>query len=74
MEWLLTANDASARIIRTIVQGVLASIPGIINYFIPYMPEWTAVVFVPLLMCIISPIMAELGNAIEKTDSIAMTD
>lgn len=68
MEWLLTSNTWNARLTRTIVQGILALVPGIINYYLPYMPEWCAIIAAPVLMCILSPIMAEIGRAIERDD------
>ena len=66
MNNFLTSNAPSMRLLRSIIQGVLALIPGIINFYLPYMPEWVGLVIAPVIMCILSPIMAELGNAIEK--------
>ena len=66
MQWLLTSNDASARILRTVIQGILALIPGIFNFYLPYMPDWCGVVLVPVIMCILSPVMYELGKAIQE--------
>lgn len=66
MNWFLTSNDASARVLRTMVQGVISLIPGVINYFAPFMPEWCGVVLAPILMCFLSPLMAEIGVAIEN--------
>lgn len=68
MEWLLTANTWNARLMRTILQGILALIPGIINYYLPYMPEWCGIVVAPVIMCILSPFMAELGKVIAKDE------
>lgn len=66
MEWFLTSNTAKARLLRTIVQGILALLPEIFNYYLAYMPEWCGIILVPVLMCIISPCMAELGKAIKE--------
>lgn len=66
MEWLLTSNTASARVLRTIIQGLLALIPTIVNVYAEYMPLWATAVMVPVIMCIISPIMAEIGKAIDN--------
>lgn len=77
MEWLLTNNTWNARLMRTIIQGILALVPGIINFYLPYMPEWCGIIVAPVIMCILSPIMAEIGRAIELHDSdktIATTD
>lgn len=71
MEWLLTSNSAGARVLRTIIQGLIGLIPAITNYYAAYMPDWVGVVLVPVIMCILSPIMAEIGRAIEK-DSVSV--
>lgn len=66
MNWFLTSNDPGARVTRTIVQGIIALIPGILNFYLPYMPDWCAIVLVPVIMCILSPVMAEIGKAIDE--------
>lgn len=75
MEWFLNSNMPQARILRTIVSGILSLIPGIMNYYLPYMPEWCGIIAAPVIMCILSPIMAELGKAIARDEkTIASTD
>lgn len=66
MEWLLTSNSANARVLRTVIQGIIAVIPSILNYYAPFMPDWFSVILVPAIMCILSPVMAELGAAIKE--------
>ena len=66
MEWLLTSNTTYARLARTIASGILSLVPGIINYYLPYMPEWVGIVLAPVLMCVLSPCMAELGKAVAR--------
>ena len=66
LDRFLTANTTGMRVWRTIIQGIIALIPGILNYYLPYMPEWCGIVLVPIIMAILSPIMAEIGKAIEK--------
>lgn len=66
MEWLLTSNEASARVLRTIIQGLIALIPSICNYYAPFMPDWFGVILVPVIMCILSPLMAEIGSAMQE--------
>lgn len=66
MEWLLTSNKASARVLRTIIQGLIALIPSICNYYAPFMPDWFGVILVPVIMCILSPVMAEIGSAMQE--------
>lgn len=73
METLLTSNTWNARLMRTMAQGILALVPGILNYYLPYMPEWCGIVAVPVIMCILSPIMAELGKAIAKDEATDAT-
>lgn len=69
MEWLLASNSASARVLRTIIQGVIGLMPALFNYYSQFMPEWFGVVLVPIIMCILSPIMAEIGSVVkDKSD------
>lgn len=74
MEWFLTSNSASARVARTIAQGILALVPGVINFYLPYMPEWVGIIAAPIIMAILAPIMAELGKAVANDSTVAMTD
>ena len=66
----LTSNDACYRLLRTIVQGVLgvliANIDVIIGTFC-FDPAVKAVI-VALCMCVLSPIMAEIGKNISTNE------
>lgn len=74
MERFLTSNTTSAKLARTIVQGLIALVPEILNFYLPYMPGWCGVVLVPTIMCILSPLMAELGKRIADDASVGATD
>lgn len=64
VEWFLRSNDAMARLCRTILQGILgvllANIDVLFNAWAidpTYKPMLVAIV-----MCVLSPIMKELGG------------
>ena len=62
-EWL-TSNDAKYRLARTIVQGIIGVIIANIDLLLGYVvfdPQARAVI-VALVMAVLSPIMAEMGN------------
>lgn len=64
MNTFLTSNDAKWRLMRTIVQGVIAAIianlPDILGLF--HMEPAIMAVTVPIIMAILSPIMKYLGG------------
>lgn len=64
MNTFLTSNDAKWRLMRTIVQGVIAVIisylPDILGLF--HMSPAAMSIAVPLIMAILSPIMKYLGG------------
>ena len=68
MNEFLTSNDAKWRLARTIVQGVLgvivAQLPQILDLY-HLEPVWSAVI-VALVMAILSPIMAILGDKADQ--------
>ena len=66
MNWLLTSNSANARVLRTIIQGIIGLIPAICNYYADFMPDWFGVILIPVIMCVLSPIMAEIGTSLES--------
>lgn len=67
MEWFLRSNSTGARVLRTIAQGLLAvlisALPEIIGLF--KLDPVVQSAIVAGLMAILSPIMAELGKAVE---------
>lgn len=70
-EWFLTSNSTGARILRTIVQGILgvlvAELPEIVGLF--NLQPWLQATIVALVMAILSPIMAEIGKHIEVVNA-----
>lgn len=64
MNTFLTSNDAKWRLLRTIVQGIIAAVianlPDILGLF--HMAPAVMAVTVPIIMAILSPIMKYLGN------------
>lgn len=68
MEWFFNSNSLNARLLRTIVQGVLGVLVASIDVFMGYTAlsvEMRPIV-AALVMAILSPIMAEIGKKIEK--------
>jgi uncharacterized protein YacL len=73
MDKFLTSNDAKYRLLRTILQGIIgviiAQLPAILgNYQLD--PVWSATI-VALVMAILSPIMAMLGEKDEQAEEDA---
>jgi len=64
MHWLLCENTASARLLRTILQALLAFVvtylPQIVGMW--DMSEWMALALVGFVMCVLSPVMEKLGH------------
>lgn len=72
MKNFLSSNESKYRLLRTIVQGVIAVLIANLDVlfgFFTISPELKAVI-VAVIMAILSPIMAEIGKANneEKTD------
>ena len=64
MDEFLKSNDAKYRLLRTIFQGVIGVVIANLDLLLGYVvfdPQTRAVI-VALVMAILSPIMAELGN------------
>lgn len=70
MNEFLTSNSPKMRLARTILQGVIgvaiAALPQIMGLY-QIDPVWSATI-VALVMAVLSPIMAALGEADEKVD------
>lgn len=70
MEWLLTSNSTGARILRTLVQGLLgvlvAELPEIVGLF--DLDAWVQAIIVAVVMAVLSPIMSELGKHVEAVN------
>lgn len=68
MNEFLTSNSPKMRLARTILQGVIgvaiAALPQIMGLY-QIDPVWSATI-VALVMAVLSPVMAALGEADEK--------
>ena len=66
-EWLLRSNSTGARVLRTVLQGLisvfLSALPELVG-LTTFDPVIQALI-VAALMAILSPIMAELGKTVE---------
>lgn len=71
MEWLLRSNNTWARLLRTLIQGILgvlaAELPNIIGLL--NIPDYIQGIIVAVVMAILSPIMAELGKHVEAVNA-----
>lgn len=70
MEWLLRSNNTWARLLRTLIQGILgvlvAELPNIVGLL--NIPDYIQGIIVAVVMAILSPIMAELGKHVEQVN------
>ena len=62
IKWFFESNDASARVLRTIVQGVLGVLISYLGTIATNAPEVVSLLVIPCVMAILSPIMAEIGK------------
>lgn len=64
-------ESATARLQRTIIQGiigaVIVAVPQVIGFL--SMPEWGTALAVAIVMSILSPVMAAIGNKGEITET-----
>lgn len=70
MNWFFNSNSASARLLRTIIQGILGVLVANIDVFMGYTSlsiEMRSIV-VALVMAILSPIMKEIGKKLQKDE------
>jgi hypothetical protein len=67
MEWFLNSNSTLARILRTLVQGLLgvlvAELPELVGLL--DIDNTLQAIIVAVVMAILSPIMSELGQHVE---------
>ena len=66
--WFFDSNSTGARLVRTIVQGVLGVVVSYLTVIAANAPEIVSLLVIPVVMAILSPIMAEIGNVINKDD------
>ena len=68
IRWFFESNDTGARLLRTIVQGILGVAVSALSYYAASAPEWVAVIVAPLVMAILSPIMGEISKTLGKEE------
>ena len=68
MKWFFESNETSARLLRTIVQACIGVLIGYLTTIAPTMPEPVSLLVIPLVMAVLSPIMAEIGKHKEAED------
>ena len=67
IEWFLRSNDTLARLLRTILQGIIGVLISNIDLLFEAFTISPALkpMIVALVMCVLSPIMKELGGSEE---------
>ena len=60
--WFFESNEASARVLRTIVQGILGVLISYLSTIATGAPEIVSLLIIPCVMAVLSPIMAEIGK------------
>lgn len=76
MKTILNSNEAKFRLARTIIQGIIGVLIANVDFLFDtfhFEPEMKAFI-VALTMAILSPIMAELGNAPEQIQTTFNAD
>lgn len=62
LNWFLADNSAEAKLARTVAQGALGAVASAITYYAAMAPEFVAVAVCPVVMAVLSPVMAYLGE------------
>lgn len=70
MNWFFESNSASARVLRTIVQGVIGAVISYLLVIATTMPDIWGLLIIPVIMAILSPIMAEIGKRMEDEPKV----
>lgn len=63
LKWFLSDNSAEAKLARTCAQGVVGAVASAVTYYAAAAPEFVAVAVCPIVMAVLSPVMAYLGSA-----------
>lgn len=66
IRWFFESNTPGARVLRTIVQGIIGVIISYLGVVATNSPEIVSMLIIPIVMAILSPIMAEIGKALDK--------
>lgn len=68
MNWFFESNSTGARLMRTIVQGVIGVLISYLTVIAGDAPEIVSLLIIPLVMAILSPIMGWIGGLERKAD------
>lgn len=66
IRWFFESNDTAARLLRTIVQGVLGVLVSYLSILATNAPEIVALLIIPVVMAVLSPIMGAIGGTLDK--------
>lgn len=74
IRWFFESNDTAARVLRTIVQGVIGAIIAWLSTLAPNCPGVVSALLIPIAMAILSPIMGAIGDTLDKEETVGGTD
>lgn len=66
IRWFLESNEPAARVLRTIVQGIIGVVISYLGTIATNSPEIISLLVIPIIMAVLSPIMAEIGKTLDK--------
>ena len=66
IRWFFESNDTSARLLRTIVQGLIGVLVAYLSTIAPDCPQIVSALLIPAVMAILSPIMGAIGGTLDK--------
>lgn len=70
MKWFFESNDTSARLLRTIVQGVIGVVISYLTVLAGNSSEIVALLIIPVVMAVLSPIMGAIGSTEKPSEEI----
>lgn len=62
MNWFFESNTPAARVMRTIVQGVIGAVIAWLTVISGQVPEIVSMLVIPVTMAVLSPIMGWIGE------------
>lgn len=68
IHWFFESNSISARLLRTIVQGVIGVLIAYLGVVATSAPEVVSLLIIPVVMAVLSPIMGEIGKTLDKEE------
>lgn len=69
IRWFFESNSTSARLLRTIVQGVLGVVVSYLSTLATGAPDVVSLLIIPIVMAILSPIMGAIGGTLDKEET-----